>query len=285
MRGCDGSRVRGCSITLLVAVAAAIGLYAPVLAGLVRQWWIEPASSHGLLLVIVAGFVVYRRWPQLSALPFEPRDVGFAVVTAGLLMFAAGTITGDVFILRMSLPLVIAGATLVLGGARHLRYLAAPLGLLLLAIPLPAVIVTHATMPLQLIASQVAAGVLQACQVSVVRQGNLLMLDRVTLEVADVCSGLRSLVSLIAVTAVCAAFFSMSVRRVVLLMAAAIPVAIVGNGLRVAATGLLSTWIGDAAARGFIHDLTGWVAFMGMCAIIVGLQIASRRWTPVVARV
>lgn len=284
MRGFEVSRVRGCSVTLLLAVAAAIGLYAPVLAGLVRQWWIEPASSHGLLLVLVAGVVVHRRWPQLRALPLEPRDGGLGIVAAGLLIFAAGTITGDIFILRASLPLVIAGATLLLGGTRHLRLLTAPLGLLVLAIPLPAVIVTHATMPLQLIASQVAAGVLQVCQVSVLRQGNLLMLDRVTLEVADVCSGLRSLISLISVTAVCAAFFSMNARRVVLLMAAAIPVAIIGNGLRVAATGLLSTWIGEAAAQGFIHDLTGYVAFAGMCAIIVGLQIASRRWAPAVAR-
>jgi exosortase len=285
VRGCDGAMVRGCSLTLLVAVAAAIGLYAPVLAGLVHQWWIEPASSHGLLLIIVAGVVIHRRRLQLRSLPVEPRDGGMALVAAGLLIFAAGTITGDIFILRVSMPLVLAGAVLLLGGMGHLRLLAAPLGLFVLAIPLPAVIVTHATMPLQLIASQVAAGVLEACQVPVLRQGNLLMLDRVTLEVADVCSGLRSLVSLVSVTAVCAAFFSMSARRVVLLMAAAIPVAIVGNGLRVAATGLLSTWMGEAAARGFTHDLTGYVAFAGMFAIIVGLQIASRRWTPTVARV
>ena len=285
MPGCDTSMARRGSVTLLVAVAAAIGLYAPVLAGLVRQWWIEPASSHGLLLVIVAAVIVRRRWQQLRALPVEPRDAGLAVVAAGLLIFAAGTITGDVFILRVSLPLVIAGTTLLLGGSPHLRVLAAPLGLLMLAIPLPSVIVTHATMPLQLIASQVAAGVLEAFQVPVVRQGNLLMLDRVTLEVADVCSGLRSLVSLVSVTAVCAAFFSMSARRAVLLMAIAIPVAIVGNGLRVAATGLLSTWIGEAAARGFLHDFTGYVAFVGMCSIIVGLQIVARRRVPVVARV
>ena len=111
------------------------------------------------------------------------------------------------------------------------------------------------------------------------REGNLLMLNRVTLEVADACSGLRSLVALVSVTAVCAAFFSMSPRRVAFLMAAAVPVAIVGNGLRVAATGLLSTWIGEAAARGFLHDLTGYAAFVAMCAIIVGLQIAAKRAT------
>lgn len=284
MSGCAGASVRGCSATLLLAAAAAIGLYAPVLAGLVRQWWSEPASSHGLLLIAVAGVVVHRRWQRWQALPLAPRDAGLAIVAAGLLIFAGGTITGDVFILRVSLPLVIVGAVLALAGAQHLRLMIAPLGLLLLAIPLPAVIVTHATMPLQLIASQVAAGVLQACQVAVVREGNLLMLERVTLEVADACSGLRSLVSLVSVTAVCAAFFSMSPRRVALLMAAAVPVAILGNGLRVAATGLLSTWIGEAAARGFLHDLTGYAAFVAMCAIIVGLQIAAKPRVPAMAR-
>jgi len=276
--------VKGYSVTLLLAVAAGVGLYAPVLAGLVRQWWIEPASSYGLVLIIVAAVVVQRRWQQWRALPLQPSDGGLAMVTAGLLIFAAGTITGDVFILRVSLPLVIVGAVLSLGGWQHLRLMVAPLGLLVLAIPLPAVVVTHATMPLQLIASQVAAGVLQACQVSVLREGNLLMLNRVTLEVADACSGLRSLVSLVSLTAVCAAFFSMSPSRVALLMVAAVPIAIVGNGLRVAATGLLSTWIGEAAARGFVHDLTGYAAFAAMCAIIVGLQIATRPRLPAVAR-
>ena len=187
---------------LLIAAAIAAGLYAPVLAGMARQWWVEPVSSHGLLLVLVAGFVVYRRLDRLRALPLQPRDGGFALVGGGLLLLALGTITGDVFILRVSLPIVLTGAILALGGTRQLRILVAPLGLLLLAIPLPAVVVTHATMPLQLVASQVAAGVLQACQVPVLREGNLLMLSRVTLEVADACSGLRSLVSLVSVTAV-----------------------------------------------------------------------------------
>jgi exosortase len=261
---------------LLLATAAAAALYASVLAGLVTQWWTEPASSHGLLLVAVAALVVYRRREALRTLAPQPRDAGFAALFAGLLIYIAGTITGDIFILRLSLPIVIAGAVLLLGGSAHLRLLLAPLGLLLLAIPLPMVVVTHATMPLQLIASQVAAGVLQLCQVDVVRQGNLLMLNRITLEVADACSGLRSLTALISVTAVCAAFFSMSARRAMLLFAVAVPVAIVGNGLRVAATGLLSTWFGEVAARGLFHDLTGYAAFIAMCAVIVGLQAGAK---------
>jgi exosortase len=263
-------------MTAIAAAAAAAALYASVLAGLARQWWVEPASAHGLLLVAAAGLLVYRRMDRWRTLPIDPRNAGFAVVGAGLLIYALGTISGDVFILRVSLPFAIAGAVLALGGPQHLRLAGAPLALVVLAIPLPAVLVTHVTMPLQLIASQVAAGVLHACQVQVVREGNLLMLSRVTLEVADACSGLRSLVSLVSVAAVCAAFFSLSPRRVLLLLAAAVPIAIIGNGLRVAATGLLSTWIGAAAAEGLLHDATGYAAFVAMCAAVVGLQIASR---------
>jgi len=263
---------------VLAAIAAGAVLYFPTLSGLVTQWWNEPDSSYGLLLVAVAALVVYRRRDALRSAPLAPRDAGFAAIAIGLLVFMAGTITGDVFILRVSMPLVIAGAVLVLGGAQHLRLLRAPLGLVLLAIPLPAVVVTHATMPLQLIASQVAAGVLHACQIDVVREGNLLMLNRVTLEVADVCSGLRSLVSLLSVAAVCAAFFSMSAKRAALLMLAAIPIAIIGNGFRVAATGILATWFGEVAARGVIHDATGYAAFIAMCAVVVAIQISIKRF-------
>lgn len=263
-------------IALPIAAAAAAALYGPVLAGMTRQWWSDPASSHGVLLAAVAVLLVYRRLGELRATAPAPRDAGVAVVGAGLAVFALGTITGDVFILRLSLPVVLAGAVLTISGAGHLRLLLAPLGLFLLAIPLPAVVVTHATMPLQLIASQVAAGVLQACQVQVVREGNLLTLNRITLEVADACSGLRSLVSLVSVTAVCAAFFSIGVRRFLLLMAAAIPIAILGNGLRVAATGLLASRMGEIAARGVLHDLTGYAAFVAMCALVIALLMASR---------
>jgi exosortase len=266
----------GRTLPLLLAAAAAAALYSHVLAGLVAQWWNEPASSHGLLLVLVAGLVVYRRREALRATALQPRDAGLGVALFGLLIYVAGTITGDVFIVRLSLPVVITGAILLLGGTAHMRMLLAPVALLLLAVPLPNVVVTHATMPLQLIASQVAASVLQFCQVDVVRQGNLLTLDRITLEVADVCSGLRSLVSLVSVTAVCITAFSLSLGRSVMLLAAAIPVAVVGNGLRVAATGLLATWFGEGAARGVVHDATGYAAFIFMCATIVLMQILSK---------
>lgn len=262
---------------VVVTAVAAFGLYGSVVAGVGRQWVTDPVSSHGILLAAGAAFVVYRRRRQLQSIAIEPRNWGLGLLAVGLLVYVVGALAGDLFLLRASLPFAIAGLVVGLFGTCHLRVCAAPLALLTLAIPLPGAIVTHLTMPLQLVASQVAAGVLQAAQIDVVRQGNLLVLDTITLEVADVCSGLRSVVSLNAIAALCGVLLSLRPQRTLVLMAAALPIAIVGNGFRVAATGVLATWLGEVAVRGTLHELTGVVSFLAMCAAVIGLQIATRR--------
>jgi exosortase len=260
-----------------IAAIAALGLYGSIAVGVVRQWVTDPVSSHGILLAAGAAFVVYRRRRYFQTIPIEPRNWGFGLLAVALLVYTVGALAGDLFLLRASLPIAVTGVVAALLGTRHVRALAAPLALLVLAIPLPGAIVTHLTMPLQLVASQVAAGVLQTAQIDVVRQGNLLVLDTITLEVADVCSGLRSVVSLNAIAALCGVLLSLPAQRTLLLMAAAIPIAVVGNGFRVAATGVLTTWFGEIAVRGTLHELTGVAAFLVMCAAVIGLQIVIRR--------
>lgn len=264
----------------MIAAAAAAGLYGSVVAGLAVQWVTDSDSSHGILLILAAAWVLRRRWPALRDLPIAPANIGFAVLGLALFIYLAGTLTGDIFILRVSMPIALAGCVLALFGLGHSRIALAPMALVAIAIPLPMVIVTTLTMPLQLIASQVAAEVLNASGVFVAREGNLLILRDITLEVAEACSGLRSLVSLITVSAVCAAGMSLPPRRALLMVATAIPVAVVGNGFRVAATGFLATWFGDIAVHGVVHELTGFVAFVGMLATVVGVQMLTRRRTP-----
>ena len=260
---------------LVVACAAAAALYGSVVVGLVTQWFTDENSSHGLLLVAAAAFVLYRRRSALRSLPLEPSNAGFLLLGFSLLVYLTGTLTGDVFILRVSLPVALAGCVLALLGTAHARATFAPLALLLIAVPLPAVVVTYLTLPLQLIASDVAAEVLDSSGVFVVQQGNLLTLKDMSLEVAEACSGLRSLVSLVTVAAVCAAVLSLRPSRTLLLLTAAVPIAVIGNGFRVAATGFLVTWFGPGAARGLVHDLTGFAAFLVMCACLISVQIAA----------
>jgi exosortase len=260
---------------------AAIALYAPIVAGIARQWYEDSTSSHGVLLAAAAAVVLRRAWPRVTALTPAPRNAGFALLVVALFGYVLGTLGGDLFILRATLPIAAVGVILALWGAGHLRMLLAPLALATLAIPLPAVLVTHLTLPLQLVASQVAAGVLTAAHIQVVRDGNLLALPNITLEVAEACSGLRSVVSLVSVAAVCAAVIPLSARRAALLIGIAIPIAVIGNGFRVAATGVMAVWFGEGAARGLVHELTGFVAFLAMCAATVAVQIVVSRRIPV----
>ncbi len=265
------------SVVPLLAVGLAAGaLYLPVVTGIATQWYQDPVSSHGILLTAAAALVVRRRWSMLSELPDRPSSAGFVLLGVALLVFALGSLMGDVFVLRVSLPFALCGSILALLGTAHARALAAPMVLLALAIPLPAVVVTQLTLPLQLVASRVAEGVLGVGGVEVTRAGNLLALRHITLEVAEACSGLRSVVSLVAVAAVCGAVMSLSAWRTIMLVACAIPIAVIGNGFRVAATGFLATWFGEVAVKGLIHELTGFVAFLGMCALMLAVQVLTR---------
>ena len=263
-------------IAVVAAAGAAALLYAPVLIGLGRQWTSDPAASHGVLLAGAAVFVAYRRKTLVRTLPTHPHGLGLLVTGLAMLMYLAGSLAGDLFVQRVSLPLALAGAVLAVAGTAHGRALFAPIALFALAIPLPSIVVTYLTLPLQLVSSQIAADMLHASSIDVVRQGNLLVLDRITLEVAEACSGLQSLLSLGSVAAVGAALLPLDRWGRAVMFVAVVPIAIIGNGFRVAATGWLATWIGEMAVRGFIHDATGYAAFLVMCGGLFSLLWIGR---------
>jgi exosortase len=253
----------------MAAFAAAALLYAPVATGLARQWYDDPTSSHGIVLIAAVAWLVRRQWPALGALPTAPSNLGFAALTCTLLVYIAGTLAGELFLLRVSAVASLGAVVLALYGTGHLRLLAAPLALALLAIPLPASVVTSLTLPLQLTASQIAEGLLHATHIDVVRDGNLLALSSVTLEVNDACSGLRSIVSLGSLIAVFAATGGIRGGHAAALLVLTMPVAIIGNSLRVWFAGVLAETVGPWTARGLVHDVNGYLAFAGMATVLI----------------
>ena len=270
------------------AAAAAAILYGPLLIGLARQWVNDGDAAYGAVVAVAAAFVFRERWRRVRALPLTGSPAALIFVLASALLYFAGTLAADVFLVRLSLPALAASAIWFVAGSTHLRKLAAPLALCVVAIPIPDALVTEATLPLQLVASRSAAALVSAAGVPVVRDGNVLALGSVTLEVAQACSGMRSLVTLLALVAVYAAFRELPLRRTALLALATVPVALTGNSLRVAATALLATTsLGANAARGLTHDLTGWAAFVLMCALLAaltGVRPGSDRGQSAVAR-
>jgi len=262
-----------------VLLTLSIGwLYAGIALGLVAEWGSSPDASYGIVLASVALLVAWRRRHAFvgAVNPMGAAFPGAALLLAGLCLRLAGQFGADLFLTRMSFLLVVTGAVWFLAGWRALRTIAAPLVFLAASVPLPTLVVNAMTLPLQLAASRVAEASLTTMGVAVFRDGNVLELPSTALEVAEACSGLRSIVSLGAIS-VLLAWMEPSWPRRLAIVAASLPIAIVANGLRIAATGVACEAWGPRAASGSWHTFSGWVTFLVCVFALVQLQRAIAR--------
>jgi len=241
--------------------------YAPALWGLVRSWD-NPDMGHGYFVPVVAGFIVWQERRELELLKWDPSWSGLVLVLWGGLQVLLATLGAELFMARTGIVLTVIGAVWTLGGTRVLRRLAFPLALLFFMIPIPAILYTRITFPLQLLASRMAENALDLLSIPVLRQGNVLQLPNQTLSVVEACSGIRSLLSLTFLSLVYGYFFEKKLWIRVALFLSTIPIAIVANGGRVALTGIM-TQIKPELAEGFYHESTGWVIFMIALGILV----------------
>jgi exosortase len=269
-------------IAVIVVAAATFGLlFGPVVTSLVQAWSTDDNYSHGFLIVPIAVFFAYERWPELRRLPIRPATIsGLFLVLGGLLLLLGGTLGAEFFLSRLSIVVVAAGATLFLLGWQHFRVLAFPLAFLLLMIPLPAIIFNQIAAPLQLLASRFGESVVSLAGIPVLRDGNLIILASTTLEVAEACSGIRSLITLVTLGIVVGHFSDPRGGVRVLIAAASIPVAILSNGLRVAGTGIAAHVYGTAAAEGFFHTFSGWLVFVAAMLMLLGLTTMVKMLLP-----
>ena len=277
-----GSAIRS---WVAIACAAAAVMLLPVVVVLGRQWYEDPNSTYGALVAVAVIVTIRQRWTQLLTTPVRASWWGGVALIGAAAFYVLATLAADLFLLRASCVVLCAAAVWFVGGAAHVRVLAAPLLLCVAAIPPPGALVTELTMPLQLAASQVAALLLGSLGMDVVRDGNVLTLSYITLEVAEACSGMRSVVTLLALVAVYGATSGAAIGRLLLLAIATLPVAIAGNGLRVAATAILASRLGEDATRGAVHDAVGFAAFAAMCGALAAVHLLAFRLTPVARRV
>jgi exosortase len=265
------------AVALAIGMALTIaGVYAQTISGLVREWTSSPDASYGLVLVAVALAVLWGRRQALieavaSSTSFSLLSLG--ALAGALALYLVGQLGADVFLTRVSLVMVAAAALWFTCGTAALRIAAAPILFLLIAVPLPALIVNAVTLPLQLIASQIAEHTLSAAGVAVFRDGNVLQLPSGSLEVAEACSGLRSAVSLAAI-AVMLAWTQPTWPRRCGVVLASVPLAIVMNGLRVVGTAVASEAWGPEMATGSWHTFTGWITFVVSVGVLLMLQRA-----------
>ncbi|RPI15238.1 MAG: exosortase/archaeosortase family protein [Acidobacteriales bacterium] len=245
--------------------------YAPVLVRLVSQWANDEDMGHGFFVPLVAAYICWQSRQELLAEPPSPSWWGLLVVAYGAVQLFIATLGAELFLARTAFIISLVGTVLLLEGLRRLRILAFPLFLLCFMVPIPAIIYSQITFPMQLFASQVASATLSVLGIPVLREGNILELASQRLNVVEACSGIRSLLSLSFLSLVYAYFFDKKVWMRGVLLIATLPIAIIANASRVTLTGLVSEYDAEMA-RGVFHFASGWVIFMVALVIIVAFH-------------
>jgi exosortase len=255
----------------LLLSALVVVLYGPVLKRLVLNWWQDPDYGHGFFVPLFAAYILWQDRSFWQRVPRRPSNWGLVVMAGAVGLLMVGSLGAELFTSRFSLLVLLGGMVLYLAGWQMLRAVSFPLCFLFFMIPLPVIVYNELTLPLQLVSSRFAVHCLGLLQVPALREGNMIFLPNYTLEVVDACSGIRSLMSLLAL-AVAYGYWVQErswVRLTLVLMM--VPIAIISNGLRIVGAGLLAYRIAPQAAEGFFHAFSGWLVFM--CALLFMLLL------------
>lgn len=242
--------------------------YAPILYRMASQWATDENMGHGWFVPVIAGYIVWQRRERLLTTPRNPSYWGLGLVVWAALQELAATLGAELFTARLAFVMAVFGSIWFLGGKNWVKVLLFPLLLLVFMIPIPQIIYAQLTLRLQGFASQLGEILISAMGIPVLRTGNLLELPSQTLDIADACSGIRSLLSLAFLSLVYAYFTDKRVWMRWVLLIATIPIAIGANGIRVAVTGLLSE-INTEYARGAYHEAEGYIVFVVALAALL----------------
>jgi len=260
------------SLLMVLPAASFLFLYRDVISKLIHDWSIDENYSHGFLVIPVALYLAWERRQKFAETARRPSLIGLFVSIAGMAMLLAGVLGAEVFTTEVSMLATLAGSVLFLFGWSHLRVMLFPIAFLMLMIPLPTIIFNQITFPLQLLASRFGESALMIAGIPVLREGNVIHLANTSLAVAEACSGIRSLISLLTLGIVYGYFMDSRAWVRWVIGASTVPVAIVTNGLRVAGTGVGAHYFGPAVAEGFFHEFSGWLIFISAFLILLAIH-------------
>jgi exosortase len=237
-------------------------IYYRVAIKLVYDWYTIPDYSHGFLVPFFALFLLWDKRKTLRNTRIRQSWRGIPLVVFGIIVLILGVYGVDLFTARISFVFLLAGLIWTLFGSAMLRELRFPLMVLVLAIPFPTILFNQITFPLQLFASRIASDILPLLGVPVLLEGNVIQLPIMKLEVAEACSGIRSLMSLFTLAVFYGYFLERKTSRRWILALAAIPIAVTANVFRIVGTGLCVQYWDPEKALGFFHEFSGWVMFV-----------------------
>jgi exosortase D (VPLPA-CTERM-specific) len=276
--GGGGAIRRGWVWPLCAALATAVLalLFARGVAAVAGNWS-EPEYSHGWLIPAVSFVVLWQRRHHIRAAAGAGSWAGTSLVVLGLLLLGLAWMALMQVPQAVALLIVVAGLGLAAIGPAGMRPAWLPLAFLLFALPVPNTAYLVLSTRLQLVSSQLGAGLLELLGISVYLDGNVIDLGDFRLQVAEACSGLRYLFPLSAFGFLCAWLYRAPLWARGLVFLATIPITILTNSARIALTGVLMAWGSRELAEGFLHLFEGWIIFLVALVLLFALMAGLAR--------
>lgn len=261
-------------LALGAGLGAVVLLYAPVVAGMAEEWAEFPSLSHGFAIPVIAAYLLWARRERLAAAPLTTSAWGLPIVMLTFGLLVVGSLGAEPLVARVSLPVALLGVTLLLAGPTVARLATPALAYLFFMVPLPYTTLKSLTYQSRLFDAWLTAEAVSALGVPVYRDGVMLHLANMTLEVADACSSVPAIAALVALGG---AYAQMGPRptwqRVVLIVAAA-PLGLFSNIVRLVVTSLGAYYFGKIALENTIHKFNGTTVFLLTVVLLVVLDRA-----------
>ncbi len=255
-----------------------VALYFPILQKLIIDWGSNEDYSHGYFIPFITLYMVYSIREKLSITPIKPVNSGVILLIAGLGLLLMAKVGSEFFLQRASLIFVILGCILFLFGWSHWKLLLFPVLYLLFMIPLPAIIWNKIAFPLQLFGSMLTEHIIRFLGIPIFREGNVLHLAETTLEVVAACSGLRSLMTMFALSGLLTWVAELGRFRKWVLFFSAAPIAVFANIVRLVGTAVIASYYGPEIAHGFLHDFSGLLIFaIGLTMLLTVNKLLGRK--------
>jgi exosortase len=259
-----------------ILVGLLIVLYWPIIVGMVQDWRGDANYSHGFLVPVFSGYLIWQRRSKFQGTISETNWLGLIILCAGVCALILGDLAAEDFTTRSSLIVVLAGLVLFHFGTGVFRIISFPLAFLFFMIPLPVILFNAVALPLQRLAAQGSAWALDLLGIPVLLDGNIIHLSHISVGVTEACSGIRSLISLLAFAVAWVWLTPQRFWQSLLFIAGVVPITIIANSARVVATGLTGQWFGVAYAHGLFHRFSGWLIFVSAFLCLAAFQALIR---------
>ena len=243
----------------------------PVWKRLVLSWYSSDQYSHGFFIIPITLYIIWKKKDILVKTPIRPSWWGMALVVFSLLLYLFAHFAEILTLTSFSILLLLAGVIIYLYGFLIFKELLFPLVFLLFMIPIPSQIYSSLTIPLQLFVSKVSVWLGSTIGIPIYREGNVIHLPDRTMQIVQACSGLRSMISLLMLSAIIGYLtLKSNILRFVLFLSG-IPAAIFVNIIRVCLMVFAFHYFNYDLTKDSVHTVFGIIIFC-IALIIIALS-------------